>query len=261
MLFCYIFAITEISLKINNMKKLPFLAIIGLLALVATSCVKTADDCINCTGENIIRRTYVVDTALGTSIEVFPVITPRNYDFCDSFVYHNGSYMEPHRVYSNLLSCTQAQAIDSAKRYREMGDVSKQPCVCRVNPDKEFNDTEGAPKNEFLYIEGIEKFPYSVMNIRVPGDTTKIRTYYNYDNANNVFNGLILRTENTAVIESKMLKSGRYEVELFFYKDAAYQVPMGDTVAFTMAIIRSKKVANINCLQHAKDIDDTDLLQ
>ncbi|MDR0941238.1 MAG: hypothetical protein LBM68_03310 [Bacteroidales bacterium] len=243
------------------MKKLSFLAIIGLLVALATSCIRTNEPfCINCTSEGIQKQTYVVDTTQeGATITIFPVITPRNYDFCDSFVYYKGAYTEPYRVYPNLLLCEKEAAVDTAQRYREKGDVSQQPCVCRVNPDKKFNDT--VPKNEFLYIEGIEKFPNSVMNIRTPGDTTKIRTYYNYNNKGDVFNGLILRTENTPIIESKMLKSGIYDAELFFFKDAAQQVPIGDTIWFKFAIIRSDKIANINCLKQARDLNDTKLLK
>lgn len=240
------------------MKKLPFLAIIALLATLVTSCKTNEPFCINCTSEGIIKQSYLVDTTIG-SITIYPVITPRNYDFCDSFVYYNGAYREPYNVYPHLLVCAKDAAIDTARRYRLMGDVSQQPCVCRINPDKEFNDS--VPKNEFLYIDGIEKFPNSVLNIRTPGDTTKIRTYFNYNNKGDVFNGLILRSENTPVVESKMLKSGIYEGELFFFKDGAYQVPMGDTIWFKFAIVRTNKVANINCLQQARDQNDTDLLK
>jgi len=247
------------------MKKLYFLAVVVLIAGIATSCKKPPKPCINCTSEGIIKTTYIVDTALGEAgtITVYPVLTPRNYDFCDSFVYHNGAYMEPYRVYPKLFVCTSKAADDTARRYREMpgNQVAKQPCVCRENPDKQFNDNDGISRNDFLYIENIEKFPNSVMYIRTPGDTTKIRTYYNYDNQGDVFNGIILRDKNTPVIEAKMLKSGVYEAELRFYKDVQQLNPMGQTIKFKFAIVRSDKMPNVNCLKQARDQTDTKLLK
>ncbi|MCL2328559.1 MAG: hypothetical protein FWC39_08620 [Bacteroidetes bacterium] len=243
------------------MKRLHFLAIVALGAAVMSSCGPKPDDCINCTGQGIIKTTYLIDTAIG-SITVYPVLTPRNYDFCDSFVYKNGAFMEPYRVHPKLLLCTKEAARDTARRYRESPalNAADQPCVCRINPDKKFNDSDGKPKNDILFIEGIEKFPNSVMYLRTPGDTTKIRTYFNYNNHDDPFNGLILRHKNTRVIESKMLKSGIYEAELMFFKDAAQQVPLGNAIKFRIAIIRSNKVCNITCLKQARDQDDTELL-
>lgn len=245
------------------MKKLYFLAIVALGAAVMSSCVKDPKECINC-AQGIEKKTYIIDTVSGNTITIYPVLTPRNYDFCDSFVLYNGAFWEPYRVpqyQGKLFLCSKEAAVDTARRYREMGDVSKQPCVCRENPDKKFNDTDGKPKNEYLHIDGIKNYPYSVMHLRTIGDTTKIRTYFNYDNENDVFNGLILQDQNTPVERSKMLRSGVYEAELIFYKDDKLQVHLGEPIKFKFAIIRSDKVPNINCLKQARDPDDTVLLK
>ena len=99
------------------------------------------------------------------------------------------------------------------------------------------------------------------MHLRTPGDTTKIRTYLNYDNENDIFAGIIPNFDNTPVREVKMLKSGIYEAELIFYKDEMLQVRMGEPIIFRFAIIRSNKVPNVNCLKQARDQDDTELLK
>ncbi|MDR2963963.1 MAG: hypothetical protein LBU90_10090 [Bacteroidales bacterium] len=244
------------------MKHLHFLTIIAAIVAFTTSCIKD-ETCINCTAEDIIIQKFVIDpnaTSGDGTITVYPVFTPRNYNFCDSFVYMNHSWVEPYKKYSNLLLCTAQQARDTFAIYRQAERSAEQPCVCRKNPDTEYNTTGGKSLNDFLYIDGISQFPNSVMNIRVPRDTSKILTLYNYDNQNGVFNGLILRTENTTIVESKMLASGIYEAELMFYKDAAHQVILGDTVRFKLAIIRSPRVNNINCLNEAREKGDNEIL-
>lgn len=236
----------------------------AISALIFSSCVKKKD-CFDCDAEGIVKQTFIVGDS--GSITIYPVITPLNYDFCDSFVLYNGTYVEPYRVpkYNKkkeeggeygLRLCTNEEA------QKEVNEKKERTCVCRENPATKDNDTKEAGKegiNNFLYIEGITNFQYNKLFIKQDNDTTKNRTYINYDNTGDTFNGLVLDTMDVEFISSKMLRSGKFKYELILYKDEAHQVAI-DTIIGNFFIVRSKKDCNINCLKHARDQRDTELL-
>jgi len=230
-------------------KQLPLIfGILGVAIIFFMSC-KQKPYCLDCDYEGITKTTISYGT--DSAITIYPVLTPRNYNHCDSFVFYNGTYVEPWRVEgTNLLLCTQEKA-------QEMYLAGRPLCVCRINPDTEFNDIDGI--NDFFYIDGITKFPYNRLYIKVLNDTSKIRSYEDYTNNNNVFNGLVLDTVDTEFATSKMLTSGIYVYELILYKDLTHTVPF-DTIIGNFAIIRSDKDCNSNCLKHAYQQNDTKLL-
>lgn len=214
------------------------------------SCNPKQDFCIDCEGEDIVKQTYQYGG--DTAITIYPVITPRNYNHCDSFVFSNGSYMEPHLAARYMIGGTgpvlRLCSFEEAQESLLHGDTS---CVCRINPDTEFNDINSY--NDFFYIDNIKKyFPYNQLNIKVANDTSKIRTYMNYDNVSDKFNCLILDTVDVEYVNSRMLAAGIYEYELILYKDEAHQV-VKDSIIGKFAIIRSDKDLNRNCAKQAFD--------
>lgn len=231
-----------------------FLQITSFLAfsvLVATSCIEE-DDTINCDWENIevITRKYLTgkDT---NEITIYPVITTNNYNFCDSMVFSPGlnDWIKPDGQDGNPgRTCTQQEAIDSI----QAGNFTA--CPCRENPDKQNDQI-----NSKFVIEGIDKFPNNILYIKVPGDTVKIRTYQNYDNNNNVFQGYVPTDTSLGYYEfysSRILASGTYDYELVLYKDIDHTVPL-DTIASSFVIITSRyKNQNINCAHYALEQDD-----
>lgn len=206
------------------------------------SCKPDPQFCIDCEGEDVVKT--VKQYGGDTSITIYPVITPRNYNHCDSFVLVGGTYIEPHLAFPGVLKlCSFQEAQESLLH----GDTS---CVCRINPDTEFNDVKGV--NDYFHIDGIKYFPYNQLNIKVANDTSKIRTYMDYDNVGDVFNCLVLDTVDVEYVNSKMLASGIYEYELILYKDEAHQV-VKDSIIGKFAIIRSDKDLNRKCATQAKD--------
>ncbi len=219
-------------------------------ALVAISCIKE-DDVIDCNWQNIevVTRTY--GDSLDSTITIYPVITTNNYDFCDSMVFSPdlNDWIKPDGKDGNPgRTCTQQEAIDSI----QAGNYTA--CPCRENPDKQNDQI-----NSKLVIEGIENFPNNILYIKVPGDTVKIRTYQNYDNNNNVFQGYVPTDTSLGYYEfysSRILASGSYDYELVLYKDVDHTVPF-DTIANSFIIITSRyKDKNINCGQYALEQDD-----
>jgi hypothetical protein len=220
------------------------LGILGITSFIFISCNPPKDFCMDCEGEGIVKQTYQYGG--DSAITIYPVITPRNYNHCDSFVFVGGTYIEPYLAtkYKNILKlCSFQEAQESLLH----GDTS---CVCRINPDTEFNDVKGV--NDYFHIDGIKYFPYNKLNIKVENDTSKIRTYMDYDNNNDVFNAMVLDTVDIEYVNNRMLASGIYEYELILYKDQMHQV-VKDTITGKFAVIRSDKDLNRNCAKQAKD--------
>lgn len=239
-------------------KHLPLiLGVFGILTLFVIGC-KEPKFCMDCDSEGIIKKT--VSYGDSASITIYPVITPLNYNHCDSFVLYNGTYIEPYKApkYKDSLKlCTTKEAQEDANKGIYL-------CVCRENPNIQFNDAGDINNNQginnFFYIQGINKFPYNKLFIKVGDDTTKIRTYKNYDNVNDKFTGLVLDTMHVEYVNSKMLRSGIYLYELILYKDPNHQVAI-DTVDGKFFIVRSDEDCNNNCLKHAYNQNDTKLLK
>ena len=244
----------------SDMKKhLPvILGILGILSFIVISC-KEPNFCMDCDSEGIVKTT--VSYGDSASITIYPVITPLNYNHCDSFVLYNGTYVEPYKspkYKDSLKLCT-------AKEAQLEANEGKHLCVCRENPNVKFNDdikdiNNNQGINNFFYIQGINKFPYNKLFIKVQDDTTKIRTYKNYDNINDKFTGLVLDTMVIEYVNSKMLRSGVYIYELVLYKDQNHQVAL-DTISGKFFIVRSNEDCNKNCLKHAYNQNDTKLLK
>ncbi|HPH15992.1 MAG TPA: hypothetical protein PK029_02390 [Bacteroidales bacterium] len=242
-------------------KHLPLiLGIFGIFSLVFVSCDETPF-CMDCDSEGIIKKT--VSYGDSASITIYPVMTPLNYNHCDSFVLYNGTYIEPYKApqYKDSLKlCTAKEAQEDANKGIYL-------CVCRENPDIQYNDdvkdiNNNQGINNFFYIQGINKFPKNKLFIKVQDDTTKIRTYVNYDNISDKFTGLVLDTMDIEYTNSRMLRSGVYVYELVLYgsADVNHQVPL-DTIAGKFLIVRSLDDCNNNCLKHAYNQNDTKLLK
>lgn len=164
--------------------------------------------CLTCQ-DSVLVRIIGSDTII-----INNVITPRNYSVCDSFVFTNGTYLEPYRAnkYKDILRlCTE----NEDKLAREQGDSS---CVCRLTSDTLYNDFIGV--NDYLYIKGIEKFPYNYLKIYNLKDTTPIRIYRNYDSRHDVFNSTYLDTIHKPV--NMYQYTGRFLYRLELYTDDTY---------------------------------------
>lgn len=235
-------------------KQLPLiLGMLGVATLFFMSCGHP-DFCINCEDDGAVKTTVSYGKCVDgkdSAVTIYAVMTPRNYNYCDSFVFYKGTYVEPWRVNPNLLLCTQEEA---QRRYLA-GDNR---CVCRINPDIDNNDISEI--NDFFYIEGITKFPNNRLYIKTLNDTSKIRAYEDYSNNNNMFNGLVIDTVDTEYPMYRMLATGIYVYELILYKDEMHTVPF-DTITGNFAIIRSDKDCNSRCIEQAKDQNDTKILK
>jgi hypothetical protein len=165
--------------------------------------------CLTCQ-DSVLVRIIGNDT-----ITINNVLTPRNYNMCDSFVFANGTYLEPYiaNKYRDILRlCTE----NEDKLAREQGDSS---CVCRINSDTEYNDIKGV--NDFLYIKGIEKFPYNILKIYNLKDATPILIYRDWgNNYGDVFNAYILDTIHKPVKPYQY--TGRFLYRLELYTDDTY---------------------------------------
>jgi len=218
---------------------------LGLVTLM--SCKQESTIKLDCQWEGleVFTKTYGADS----TITIWPVITTNNYNFCDSMVYDakTNEYIRPYEQeykdgsrYDHLL-CTFQQAVDSI----QAGNDSA--CPCRINEDQNNDQI-----NSSFLIGGITSFPNNVLNIRVLGDTVKIRHYENYGDKDNsdVFTGYVTSDKELGYYEyvtARVLASGIYEYELILYHDENYQQPI-DTIRNKFAIITSRyKDANRNC--------------
>lgn len=165
-----------------------------ILSLIFIACENTNQDiepevkelpeiqepiCYECE-DSIKTITYGPDS----SLTFYNVMTPHNYNVCDSFVYYNGTYIEPYNSpqYVGLLKlCTESE---KEALHKQGNDTT---CVC-VLPTKNYEGSYYI--NDYFHIDGIEKFPYNKLYFTFDGDTTKIRIYYDYDNMNDRFVGL-----------------------------------------------------------------------
>jgi len=230
------------------MKKFVFLSSIAFatISLFFTSC-KDEETGIDCAWEGIevFTKEYGTDSA----ITIYPVITTNNYDFCDSMVWDTiaKDWVKPYDLDDSKL-CTEEVALE----YIRQGNDTA--CPCRENPNK-HNDQV----NSKFVIDGIEKFKYNNLHIKIPGDTIKIRRYVDYTNEGNVFQGYVSTDTSLGYYEfynSRVLASGIYEYELILFKDPEHQVPF-DTIANKFVIITSKyRDRNSNCKDKAKEKDD-----
>lgn len=231
-----------------------FPSIIGLmfLSLIVVSSCEKDETCIDCAVEQLIARDYVIDTATGATIKMYPVMTPSNHPMCDSMAYSPimGAYVYPHLVHKDYQKlCTVDEARDSLLAGNDTA------CPCRENPDTAYNDS----KNSFLRIGNIEKYPYNRLFIKTTADTTKMRVYTDYDNKNNLFIGEVAMDMSLRYYEynnTKPLASGVYGYMLVLYKDKDHYDQLGDTLKGNFAIIRSNRDNNRNCATEAYDADD-----
>lgn len=227
------------------------LCLLGFSALIFTSCQED-EDCLNCKVEGIVKTTIVADTAAGTSITIYPVMTPSNHPMCDSMAYSTvlGAYVYPQEVHKDFQKlCTVQEARDSLLAGNDTA------CPCRKNPDTTFNDN----KNAFFNIDGIKQFPYNRLFIKTGNDSTKIRIYTDYDNTNNLFIGEVAMDTTTNYYEynnTKPLTSGTYSYMLVLYKEAQHFTQIGDTIKGDFAIIRNNRFLNKNCKEQAFDAND-----
>jgi len=144
------------------------------------------------------------------TIRIANVITPNNFKLCDSMVYlpQYNSYVEPSVKYTYMKSvCTK----DERRDYRIQGNDSICPCV--VNNDNIYNGN----KNAFLYIEGIDKFPYNKVIIYKEGSTKPLITYNNYQNSLLTFNAYIADTlqDGKTVVFKHLSGNFTYIIKLY----------------------------------------------
>jgi len=230
------------------MKKFVYLSafVLGIFSLLITSC-QQEEEIINCDYEGIkvMEKVYGPDSV----ITIYPVMTINNYNFCDSMIYDTSSrdWVRPYVLDPSKL-CTQEEALEAI---RQENDTL---CPCRINEDTANNDQI----NSYLHIGGIEKFPYNKLYIKIPGDTSKVRRYTDYDNIN-IFNGYMPRNMDLGYYKTYntgILKSGIYEYELILYKDENWTVPF-DTISDKFLILTAKyRDKNKNCADKALDSDD-----
>lgn len=235
------------------MKKFVHVTIVAISTVLAGMFLSACEpeyrgiDC-KYAGLQIFEKVYGPDS----SIVIYPIITPNNYDFCDSMVYDggdggSGAWVRPDVLDPSLL-CTEEEALE----YIRQGIYNK--CPCRINPEDLVDDRN--PKFEII---GIEKFKYNKLFIRVPNDTIKIRTYIDYKNVGDVFQGIVSTDTALGYYEfynSRLLASGIYEYELILFKDPDHQVAF-DTIINRFAIITSRyREKNRNCLEFARHKDD-----
>lgn len=246
--------------------------IVGFVTTVITACsddpevTPTAKDCIDCKEKNIIKRTIVLGSK-DSSITIYPIITPNNHEFCDSFVYNPimGAYVQPYQIYNFQKLCSSQEAIDSIKAGNDTA------CPCIINPDEIYNDY----KNAYFHIDGIDKFPYNRLIIYW---TDAISTYggydesyyhligrrliyNNYDNKNNLFIGEVPKDSTTVdswnmFPNTKPLPTGIYNYSISLYKDEKHITQIGETIQGTFAIIRTQKILVEGCKEQALNIDD-----
>jgi hypothetical protein len=225
------------------------ICLIGLAALVATSCKKD-EECIDCKANDIAKRTIALGSGDST-ITIYPVMTPNNHQMCDSMVFSKvlNTFVEPYRIYKYQKLCSYQEAIDSINAGNDTS------CPCRKNLDTVYNDG----KNSFFYIENITKFPKNKLVIKTGYDSTQLRTYMDYDNKNNQFIGEVSSDTSLGYYDyyfTRPLASAVYSYYLVIYKDDQHSIVLGDTIQGNFALIRSPKVANRNCKKEAKDEDD-----
>lgn len=165
------------------MKNTVYILLLIPIIISITGCKKEKKEtCYTCKYNELVMN-YGEDV----SIRIANVITPNNFTLCDSMVYipQLNSYVEPSVKYSYMKKvCT----VEERRQYRIEGNDSICPCV--ENEDKQYNDA----KNQFLYIDGIDKFPYNKVIIYIEGETVPLITYNNYKNDAVPFNAFVADT-------------------------------------------------------------------
>lgn len=232
------------------------LSVVAFFSLFFFTLCNDPDTIECCTGFGIVEKSYVFDTTTGDTVTVklYSAMTPLNKHFCDSMVFDSTvmDWQLPYEVRdaenNNAqrwdLLCSPEEALEAYL------DGCRSCCPCRTNPDTIYNyDENDLAYNDYFYIEGINDFPSNKLFLRVPGDTTKIKQFFDYDNKTGTFAGEITM-DSTLYGRSpinKMLQSGKYEYELILYSDSLRTESI-DTIIGYFCIIRTPDDENENCV-------------
>jgi len=201
----------------------PVILVLGVMFIFCT-CYKTKQVVLDCTafgGPTVKTERNPLDSTALVTLTIYSAFTPDNIAFCDS----NNFFVD-----------------------KRTGNVVTPPGLCRPNPDSIYNDR----LNQYLYIAGIENFPYNDLRIRVQGDTTNLDTLNNYSNNLNghrEFTGVTVDTTLHGFQRQRILTSGKYVFILQLYKDK-YHTQRIDSIHGYFCLIRNPKVPNIGCQGH-----------
>lgn len=245
---------------------LSFFSIALISIFIFTSC-KDDEKAECCNGFGIVEKTY--DTAIvfnnvtipvNGSIKIYTAMTPLNKPFCDSLVWDTviRTYLPPYKandIYKQGINmdllCSPEEALE---KYL---DGCRSCCPCRKNNDSIYDNYNNLGYfNDYFIIDSIEEyFPSNKLFLRVPGDTTKIKEFIDYDNTASVFEGQITKDSTLYGRNpiNKMLQSGKYEYELILFTDSTKVVSI-DTIIGHFCIIRTIDYENEGC--EAKNAND-----
>ncbi|MBK8806462.1 MAG: hypothetical protein IPO21_07410 [Bacteroidales bacterium] len=236
----------------NKRSSIWIIATIVMSSLFIIMACKEPEPPVCCTGMSIVERDY--DT-LGYKghIKVYTAFTPKNKHYCDSLVwdFNSKAWRFPYDANNNPIAginnidklCTPEQALE------KFNNGCKGCCPCRTNPDTVHNLSEaGESFNDFFIVDGIESFPYNSIFVRVPGDTSKVKVFSNYNNIDLAFDGQ-LTVDSTLFGRSpitKMARSGKYEYELILFADSMKAISI-DTIHGAFCIVRTPDDENEGC--------------
>lgn len=208
-----------------NKFQFTFSTVIALLGvLLYTSCSDKEKECECCKGWGSTEVKVQAFSGEIVTLKIPSAFTPNNIKFCDSNIYVDG-----------ILS-----------------DIG-----CRANKDSIYN--EMSPMNDKFQIIGIEKFPQNDLIIRVPGDTTTIDHFVNFNNiTGRSFNAIKIDTTLYGNERQRQLASGRFMFILQLYKDTDTLKHLLknriDSITGYFCVIRNKDFCNIGC--EGKDAND-----